>query len=513
MANLMALQNGSDVRGIACEGVAGEEVNLLPAYCNKIAQSFAKWLSQKTKKDVASLCVSVGHDARITGKSLAEATAAGLCAQGAKVIDCGLATTPAMFMSTVFEDMKCDGAVMITASHLPFNRNGMKFFDVDGGLEHEDIEKILEEAESAEGREEGLSLITQHSTLNTSTGLMKEYAAHLRGKIAEGLGAKDGEKCLAGLHIVVDAGNGDAGFFVKDVLEPLGADTAGSQFLEADGMFPNHIPNPENKAAMEAIQKATVQNKADLGLIFDTDVDRMSCVLSDGTAVARDAIIALAAAIVAPACKGGIIVTDSVTSDRLTQFIEGQLGMEHLRYMRGYKNVIDKCKELNAAGKMSPLAMETSGHGALKENYYLDDGAFLAVKIIVSLSLMAKKGKSLADLIAGLPPAGEEGEWRFKIKAKNFKEYGKEVLSQFEQRAKKAGYDLPASYEGVRISFHGKTDEAKGATGWMLLRLSLHDPVMPLNIEGVGKGDKEKIAAAAKELLEGFDMLDMSSLI
>lgn len=341
---------------------------------------------------------------------------------------------------------------------------------------------------------------------------MELYAAHLRRKIMEGLKAKDGEKCLTGLHIVVDAGNGDAGFFVKDVLEVLGADTTGSQFLEADGMFPNHIPNPENKAAMEAIKKATVENKADLGLIFDTDVDRMSCVLHDGTVVSRDAIIALAAAIVSPQNKGGIIITDSVTSDRLTQFIEGKLGMKHLRYMRGYKNVIDKCKELNAAGKISPLAMETSGHGALKENYYLDDGAFLAVKIIISLSLMAKQGKALSDLISSLPAAGEEGEWRFKIKAKDFKAYGKQVLSEFEKRARKAGYDMPESYEGVRVSFHGEKDKASGASGWALLRLSLHDPVMPLNIEGMKSGDKDRIAKAVQDIMGGFEMLDVSCL-
>lgn len=77
----------------------------------------------------------------------------------------------------------------------------------------------------------------------------------------------------------MDTGNGAGGFFVDKVLNPLGADTSGSQFLEPDGHFPNHIPNPENKQAMEAIRQAVLSNKADLGIIFDTDVDRMSAVL------------------------------------------------------------------------------------------------------------------------------------------------------------------------------------------------------------------------------------------
>ncbi|MBP5157657.1 MAG: phosphomannomutase/phosphoglucomutase, partial [Treponema sp.] len=85
--------------------------------------------------------------------------------------------------------------------------------------------------------------------------------------------------------------------------------------------------------------------------------------------------------------------------------------------------------------------------------------------------------------------------------------YGKKVLEEFKVRAVKAGYDLPESYEGVRISFRGEDVQ-----GWMLLRLSLHDPVMPLNIEGGRTGDLPKLIAIAKELVAGFEALDTSSL-
>ena len=86
------------------------------------------------------------------------------------------------------------------------------------------------------------------------------------------------EKPLDGLHIIVDAGNGAGGFFVEQILQPLGADTTGSQFLEPDGMFPNHIPNPEDATAMSAMVEAVLQQKADFGIIFDTDVDRAGAV-------------------------------------------------------------------------------------------------------------------------------------------------------------------------------------------------------------------------------------------
>lgn len=498
MADLLKLQNGSDVRGIALEGVADEHVNLTPDIAKQIGCAFVSWLEKKTGVNANALKIGVGRDSRVSGPDLAMGLIQGIVSAGATVIDCGMATTPAMFMSIVFPATEFHGSAMITASHLPFNRNGIKFFDADGGLEHDDITEILTLAGW---------LNPQHVNYYPQpVDLIELYAEHLREAIVRGV-ASDSDKPLEGLKIVVDSGNGASGFFVDKILKPLGADTTGSQFLEPDGMFPNHIPNPENKQAMEAIRSAVLNNKADLGLIFDTDVDRMSAVLSDGTEVNRDAIIAMAAAILAPTNPGSTIITDSVTSDRLTYFLEDVLGLKHLCYMRGYKNVINKQKELNAAGTNAPLAMETSGHGALKENYYLDDGAYLAVKLVIALAKARAEGKTLDSLIEKLPPLVEEGEYRFKIKDENFKDYGKNVLAEFKSRAEKAGYKMPESYEGVRISF-----KEGDAQGWMLLRLSLHDPVMPLNIEGARKGDVAKIKAIAKELLAGFDKLDMSCL-
>ena len=107
---------------------------------------------------------------------------------------------------------------------------------------------------------------------------MSEYAEDLRLQIANGVGKSVEDLPLKGFHIVVDAGNGAGGFYATKVLQPLGADVSGSVFLEPDGYFPNHIPNPEDAVAMASIQKAVVDNHADLGVIFDTDVDRAGCV-------------------------------------------------------------------------------------------------------------------------------------------------------------------------------------------------------------------------------------------
>lgn len=497
MADLLKLQNGSDVRGVALEGVEGENVNLTPAIAKQIGCAFVSWLEKKSGVPAYELRIGVGRDSRVSGPDLANALIDGMLSAGATVINCGMATTPAMFMSIVFPETSFNGSAMITASHLPFNRNGIKFFDADGGLEHEDITEVLTLA--------GMLNPAPNNYAAQVFDLLPLYAEHLKATIQGALG---GAEPLKGLHIVVDSGNGASGFFVDKILKPLGADTTGSQFLEPDGMFPNHIPNPENKEAMKAIQDAVLKNKADLGLIFDTDVDRMSAVLSDGSEVNRDSIIAMISAILAPEYPGSTIITDSVTSDRLTYFLEDVLGLKHLCYMRGYKNVINKQKELNAKGIVAPLAMETSGHGALKDNYYLDDGAFLAVKLVIALAKAAKDGKKLDSLIEKLPPLVEEGEYRFKINTEEFKAYGQNVLKEFKERAAAAGYTMPESYEGVRLSFKGEDVQ-----GWILLRMSLHDPVMPLNIEGARKGDLAKLKEIAKKLTDGFDVLDRSALL
>ena len=492
--DFMKLANGSDIRGVAVAGVEGEPVTLTPEAANRIAAGFVRLLTEKTGKKPEELQIAIGHDSRISALAIKDCVLTGITHTGAHGIDCVLASTPAMFMATIFEDTAADGSIMITASHLPYNRNGLKFFTSAGGAEKSDIQKILTYAAEAE---------EAHGTLDNvlKFDLIGRYSEHLVQKIRTALGGE--EKPLAGMHIVVDAGNGAGGFFAGRILTPLGADTSGSRYLNPDGHFPNHIPNPEDPKAMLAIKEAVIENDADLGLIFDTDVDRMSAVLADGTDVSRNALIAMMAAILAPDYPGSTIITDSVTSDGLHDFLENDLHLKHLRYMRGYKNVINECIRRNEAGEVSPLAIETSGHGALSENYYLDDGAYLAVKLIIAAAKARAEGRTLDDLIVNLRQPAEAREIRIKIKdVDDVKAYGKKVLAAFEERAKAKGLTIAEpSYEGVRIVFDG---------GWALLRMSLHDPNMPLNIEADAAGDADEIERTVKELIRGFDALDLS---
>ncbi|XP_045827377.1 phosphoglucomutase isoform X1 [Trifolium pratense] len=521
--DFLRLQNGSDIRGVALEGVEGEDVNLTEPVAEAIGAAFAGWLVEKKKADASQhLRVSIGHDSRISAKLLQNAISRGLAGAGLEVVLYGLASTPAMFNSTLTKDeaFSCpvDGSIMITASHLPFNRNGFKFFTNGGGLGKPDIKDILERAANIYNQftEESLTLSERVASLSTKTvDYMTVYTSDLVKAVRKAAG--NIEKPLEGFHIVVDAGNGAGGFFAAKVLEPLGAITSGSQFLEPDGLFPNHIPNPEDKTAMKAITKAVLDNKADLGIIFDTDVDRSAAVDSTGREFNRNRLIALMAAIVLEEHPGTTIVTDSVTSDGLTTFIEKKLGGKHHRFKRGYKNVIDEAIRLNSTGEESHLAIETSGHGALKENNWLDDGAYLMVKILNKLASARASGVGggsnvLTGLIEGLQEPAFSVELRLKInqnhpdlKGGSFREYGETVLKHLENSI---GSDpnlqkAPVNFEGIRVSGYG---------GWFLLRLSLHDPVLPLNIEAPNNEGAVKLGLVVLAAVKEFAGLDTSAL-
>ena len=418
---------------------------------------------------------------------------------GIKVTDFGMASTPAMFMSTVTDGYNFDGSVMITASHLPFNRNGFKFFTANGGLEKEDIKQILAFAESDEVTGLNAGSLAKGEFMNT-------YSKILADKIRSATGE---DKPLDGFKIVVDAGNGAGGFYVDKVLKPLGADTTGSRYLEPDGSFPNHIPNPENKEAMESITEAVRENNADLGIIFDTDVDRAGAVLSDGSELNRNRIIAMLSAILLREYPGTTIVTDSITSTGLADFIKEKGGIHH-RFKRGYRNVINESIRLNGLGQDSQLAIETSGHGALKENYFLDDGAYLVTKLLIELARGRKEGYTLESLIETLAEPAESVEFRMNILLEDFKTYGQKVIDELNLYAmKKDGWSLAENnYEGVRVNL----DKDHG-NGWFLLRLSLHDPLLPLNIESNDKGGAKKIATELAEFIKNYDKLDAKSLL
>lgn len=517
--NYKALQNGSDIRGVALSTISDEPVNLTDGVIENIITGFAYLLSNKLNAPLGDLRVSVGRDSRLSGEHIAEVVCKTLQKLGVQALDTGLASTPAMFMSTKIDNFNCHGAIMITASHLPQNRNGFKFFSASGGVSKDTISKILEIAEQ---RDNGVDLSSSlyENQMRHEQGaysikpiekidIMSKYCEILRKQISVALG--NSEKPLSGMKILVDAGNGVGGFYAEKILKPLGADISGSLYLEPDGTFPNHIPNPEKQEAIKDIIEQVKLKHADLALVFDTDVDRVAAIDENGKPMVRNGIIAVAASLIYKLYPASYVVTDSITSPELADFLNEKLGLRHFRYRRGYKNVIDKAKALIEEGKDCQLAIETSGHAAFKENYFLDDGAFLATKIVIETARLKREGLGVSSLISDLSEPAESVEYRLPINSqeKDINKIGDSILLALKGWTEDEGFNYGATleepnYEGVRIKF---------PDGWLLLRMSLHDPIMPLNIESQTRGGVKNIISIIKPVLKIFSELDTDSLI
>ncbi|MBQ8881897.1 MAG: phosphomannomutase/phosphoglucomutase [Clostridia bacterium] len=484
------LKSGTDIRGTALD-ILGNEVNLTEQAVSDIAFAFGAW----AKSRITGNTIAVGCDSRLSSPAIKKIVTENLKASGYKVLDCGLCSTPSMFMTTKFPAVNASCAVMITASHHPADKNGLKFFLSSGGLGSEDIAEIIAMA----NRGEKLTPETEGEIIVDD--FMAHYCNFLVEKVKKAVG---GEKPLENFKIVVDAGNGAGAFYVERVLKILGADTTGSQFLEPDGSFPNHIPNPENKTAMQAIVDATVKNNADLGIIFDTDVDRAAVVDSAGNEINRNRLIALISAILLKENQNVTIVTDSVTSDGLKDFIQSR-GGKHLRFKRGYKNVIDEATRRCLAGEKALLAIETSGHAALKENYFLDDGAYLVTRIIIEMAKLRAENKTLGSLIEDLKIPVEELEIRLTFNTDEWKILGNYIIESVKKIKHKNFVIAPDNYEGVRVSI-------PALKGWFLIRMSVHDPIMPINIESDEKGGAVKIAQVLYEYLSAYEGLNIENL-
>lgn len=494
MIDFMALKSGTDVRGRAM----GENALLTEEAAKIIGAAFITWLNGK---GIQTPRVAIGRDSRLTGEKLLAACADGMARAGAEVTEYGLCTTPAMYMSLLTDGFEGDASVMVTASHHPSDRNGLKFFLKRGGITAEELDEILEIAQHTE-------VADFYSGDIAKKDFLPVYKELLKKRVCDGLDT-DVAKPLLGLHVTVDAGNGAGGFYAE-MLEELGASTDGSQFLDPDGRFPNHIPNPENAEAMDSVSRATVKAGADLGVIFDADCDRAAIVDRNGREINRNRLIALISAILLDRTPGVTIVTDSVTSSGLSRFI-GEWGGVHYRYKRGYRNVIDEAIKLNEAGVDCPLAIETSGHAALRENHFLDDGMYLVTVLICEGMRLKQEGKDLSNLLEGLQEPVESKELRLNITAEDFREAGRMAITRVMDYADSAqGWHIaPDNREGIRINF----DLNSGLmNGWFLLRLSVHDPVLPLNLESDVEGGVKVMAKKLLQVLQDTEEIDLTVL-
>ncbi len=492
MENYGMLKSGTDIRGRAIAS-EGKPAVLTEKAVKDIAAAFALWVSERTGKTRIKL--AIGRDSRLTGQAFSNAIISVLRNAGLEIFDCGLFSTPAAFLVTKFPSMAVDGSIMITASHHPKDINGLKFFTAEGGVNSAQLGEIIERANG------GLRLKPGSMSTVVRRDFMRLYCDTLTESIRKGTGLY---LPLKGMKIAVDAGHGAGGFFATRVLTPLGADVSPSQFLEPDGNFPAHAPNPENAEAMESLKNRVIETGADLGIIFDADVDRCAVVTSDGTEVNRCRLIALAAAMILPEHPGATIVTDSVTTEGLRKFIESRGGVQK-RFKRGYRNVIDEAKRLCDSGVNAPLAIESSGHAAFKEHYFLDDGAYFIVKILIESAKLRRNGKTLTELIADLETPLEEADIRLGFVTDGWRAVADKIITRLNGLSERMLKLSDDNHEGVRAY-------VSHADGYFIVRTSVHDPVLPIYIESNKAGGTVKIARLLYSFLNGFSGLDCSPL-
>ncbi len=486
------LKSGTDIRGRAIASDTAPAILTEKAVVD-LACAFALWISRRT--DSARCRLAIGRDSRITGAAFQIAIINALRYAGLEIYDCGMFSTPAAFLTTQFPSMKADGSIMITASHHPSDINGLKFFTPDGGVNSEQLCEIIALAEKGE------KLPVTATSAVVRRDFLRLYCDAISDMMRKGTGLF---MPFRGMKIAVDAGHGAGGFFATRILKPLGADISPSQFLEPDGTFPAHPPNPENKEAMESLKNRVLDTGADIGIIFDADADRCAVVASDGTEINRCALIALASAMILPEHEGATVVTDSVTTEGLRKFIEAHGGVQK-RFKRGYRNVIDEAKRLCAMGVDAPLAIESSGHVAFSEHYFLDDGAYFIAKILVAFANLRKRGGKLTDLIDGLESPAEEGDIRLSFVTDGWRELADKItarLNGLSERLLKLSSD---NYEGVRAY-------VSHADGYFIVRTSVHAPVLPIYIESNKTGGVKSIARFLYSFLNGFEGLDCTPL-
>ena len=576
LSSFQRASNGFDMRGVVESESTVSSTSLDgPLLTNDAAFWVGVGFGEYLKKSADSvenagsrpiISVGIGRDSRESGTELTRWLAGGLESVGVVAFDVGLCTTPAMYLSCV-ADKEVDnslesspwpfsGAISVTASHLPSQWNGFKFFTpkMPSNIGEEGIQAIIDCC--AEAKFETLMPVA-HDFLRPPTSFLPTYSKFLQKTVVDLLshhwiaapvdaGAQScAEYPLKGLKISVNAGNG-AGGFLAATLSDLGADTSSSLNLQPDGTFPNHIANPEDKKAIQCTADAVMKGGADIGICLDTDADRVGLVegtdrLTSGRLLNRNCLIALVSKVAlrgsSDAGPVGVIVTDSATSNELSRFIES-LGGKHVRYKKGYRYVIEKGRSIEGC----VAAVECSGHGAWRDNGWVDDGCYTAVKLVAELALMrlehsadlrrkAARGVDstdstklcrLSDLLVGLAEPKESVELRFRVTG------GPNKMEEVTQRALAALKAVAASshcnadggvlessysweiekvnYEGLRVNFDFSILDpvervrTVRCTGWCMLRASLHEPILSMQIESDEKGG---VQAAARILLLG----------
>jgi phosphomannomutase / phosphoglucomutase len=413
-------------------GVAGEE--LPDPGVEQLGQAIGTYLQRH-----AGPKISLGRDCRLSSPRLRDALARGLVSSGCQVADIGVVPTPLLYYS-VFH-LNSSGAVMITGSHNPAEYNGFKVMAGDSTIHGEQIQALRELVE----RRDFIRSAGAECSVDVVTPYVDEVASqfHFERRI----------------RVVLDAGNGVAGPVMHRILERLNCQPT-ELFFEMDGRFPNHHPDPTVPEYLQQLIAAVGERKADLGIAFDGDADRLGAVDENGSIVYGDQLMLIYAREILSRKPGATFIGEVKCSQTMYDGIRA-MGGNPIMWKTGHSLIKAKMKEVQAE-----LAGEMSGHLFFADRYYgYDDALYAACRL---MEIVAASGKPLSAQLAGVPRLAATPEIRVDCPDELKFEVVRRVKERFSRE-----YPI-VDVDGVRVLF---------AHGWGLVRASNTQPVLVLRME------------------------------
>jgi phosphomannomutase / phosphoglucomutase len=416
-----------DIRGL-------HETELGDDTAEQIGRAFATTLRREGARRIA-----LGRDVRPSSERLARAIERGVRASGLDVERVGVVPTPALYFAVASRGL--DGGLQVTGSHNPPEFNGFKMTKRTLPLFGAEIQAMRAMIESGD-LDSGSGTGADHPVLDAYRDMLVERLTSAKG-----------------LRVVMDCGNGCAGTVVPQVFERMGH-TVIPLYAELDGRFPNHLPDPTVPALLVDLQAAVRREKADFGIGFDGDADRIGAIDGNGRIVYGDQLLALFARDVLTRVPGAEIIFDVKCSQGLSEDIAAH-GGKPLMWKTGHSLIKSKLQETGA-----PLAGEMSGHMFFKEGYFgFDDALFAAGRL---LRYVAASGKSFAELVDSIPTYFATPETRLACEEERKFEIVKAMQREF------AGRYRVIDIDGARVEF---------GDGWGLVRASNTQPVLVVRFE------------------------------
>jgi len=445
--------NPSIFKSYDIRGIYPSELSEETAY--QIGRAFVQYSGAKR--------AVVGQDARISSPALFKALVRGVLAQGAQVHDIGQVPTECLYFAVGNYDF--DSGIMITASHNPKEYNGLKM-----------IKKNDSSIEMVRGKDL-LSFVATDSldgkidTEIEKKDIWNDFANHVISFVD--LSEVDP------LKIVIDASNGVAGNAISRIQDKLPIEIIPLNF-EPDGNFPNHSPNPLMEGSADRIGELVKKEKADFGLMFDGDADRIFLVDENGQLVRADATLLLLAKYFLEKNPGMAIAYNAICSKAVPEFVE-KWGGKPIRTQVGFVNVRDGLLRNNGI-----MGGELSGHYCFKDNYYMDSGM---VSFLVLLQVFSKDQRKVSEIITELSPYPKGAEMNFSAPGGPASGWKVAVMEKIKQKYSDGEQDF---LDGITVTYKD---------WWFNVRPSNTEPLLRVTIEA---DTKELLEKKSRELKKFF---------